>query len=348
MLRGDPLQGNLLLGVGHVGQVEEHVLAFVAVLAVALEAHHLAGDAGHGLLHGDLAGVEALLDVGAGGAVGGAALQQAQLDAANLGAGGGLHHGGQAGSQAAQLGMAEAVGAGGLGLGDEGSVGVVDALGDRHQAVLLLGVDPLHVGDELIHVEVHLGQVDQVGAVALLVGQSGRGGEPAGVAAHALDDGDHAGVIHGGIAIDLHHGGGDVLGRGGEARAVVGAVQVVVDGLGNAHHAAVIAHLGAVAADLVAGVHGVVATVVEEVPDVVLLEDLQNALVVGVVHVGVRNLVAAGAQGGDVLAVQGGLDDAVGGSVDDGRGAAGLADHGCADQGLVGHCIVTSKIKLQR
>ena len=90
----------------------------------------------------------------------GAALQQAQLDGTDLHAAqAGLDHVGQAGSQAAQLGMAEAVGAGGLGLADEGAVGIVDALGDGNQAVLLLIVYPLHVGQELVHVEVHLGQV---------------------------------------------------------------------------------------------------------------------------------------------------------------------------------------------
>ena len=37
--------------------------------------------------------------------------------------------------QTAELGMAEAVGAGGLGLGDEAAVGIVDALGDGDDAV---------------------------------------------------------------------------------------------------------------------------------------------------------------------------------------------------------------------
>ena len=193
------------------------------------------------------------------------------------------------------------------------------------------------------------------------------------VTAHALDHGDLALVVHGGVAVDLHDGGGDVLGRGREARAVVGAVQVVVDGLGNAHHAALIAVLQHELADLVAGVHAVVAAVVEEVAHVVLLEDLQDALVVGVVHIGVGQLIAAGTQRGgrgvlhvgkllgiflahvdqvvvqhaldavqraqdlgDVLILQRGLDRAVGGSVDDGAGAAGLTDDTCAFQ--LAHC----------
>ena len=79
---------------------------------------------------------------------------------------------------------------------------------------------------------------------------------------------------------------------------MVGAVEVVVDGLGHAHHAALIAHLLHVLGDLVAGVHGVVAAVIEEVADVILLEDLKNPLVVGVIHIGISQLVAAGTQSG--------------------------------------------------
>ncbi len=145
---------------------------------------------------------------------------------------------------------------------------------------------------------------------------------------------------------------------------MVGAEQVVVDGLGHAHDAALIARLLHILGDLVAGVHGVVAAVVEEVAHIVLFENLQDALVVSVVHVGIGNLIAAGAKlggggveqqlqllgillahviqlvvedtldtvgravdSGDVGAVQGGADDAVGAGVDDGSRAAGLTDN---------------------
>ena len=84
----DPLQGHLLLEVGHLGEVEQLGLAGVlAVLAGALEAHHLVGLAGHGGLHGGLAGQEGLVDVGLGGQMGAAALEQGQLNAPYLGAG---------------------------------------------------------------------------------------------------------------------------------------------------------------------------------------------------------------------------------------------------------------------
>ena len=63
----DPLHGDLLLEVGDVGQIEQDIVALVALgAAVALEADHLVGQTGQGGLHGDLAGVEGLGDVGAG------------------------------------------------------------------------------------------------------------------------------------------------------------------------------------------------------------------------------------------------------------------------------------------
>ena len=366
----DPLDGHLLLGVGHIGQGQQLGLADVlAVLIAALEAHHLVGDTIDGVLHSGHAAHDGLLDIGLGRQVGTAPLEEGELDAPDLGAGLLLDYLGQQGGQAAQLGVAEAVGGRGLGLGDEGAVGVVDALGDGHHAVALLLVDALHVGQELIHVEVHLGQVHQIGAGAVGGGQGGGASQPAGVAAHDLDDADHAGVIHSGILIDLHAAGGNILGGGGEAGAVVGSKQVVVDGLGHAHHAALIADLLHVLADLVAGVHRVVAAVVEEVADVILLEDLQNPLVVGVIHIRVRHLVPAGAQGrgggvlqqfqlcrvllahikqpvvqnaldavlraqdaGDAGVLQCRGDDAVGTSVDDGSRAAGLAENAGAFQ----------------
>ena len=144
---------------------------------------------------------------------------------------------------------------------------------------------------------------------------------------------------------------------------MVGAGEVVVDGLRDTHAAHFIAVSQHELGDLVAGIHGVVAAVVEEVANVVLLEHGENLLIIGLVLVGILQLVAAGAQrrGGGVLhqgqlvriflgkieqvvvqqthdavlhrvnirdhvALQRGLDRAVGGSVNDGRRAAGLAD----------------------
>ena len=187
--------------------------------------------------------------------------------------------------------------------------------------------------------------------------------------AHDLDDADHAGIVHTGVLIDLHAAGGDILGGRSEAGAVVRAEKVVVDGLGHAHHAALIADLLHIFGDLVAGIHGVVAAIVEEIADIVLFEDLQNALIIGIVHVGISHLIAAGTQrggggilqkfqlgrvllahvkqavvqnaldavlrtqnAGDIRVFQRGVDHAVYAGVDDRSGAAGLADDACAFQ----------------
>jgi len=363
-VRGDPLAREFLFKVRDVGELEQLCSAGIAVGAVALEADHVVGRALEHLLDGGLAGHKGFLDVGAGGAVRGAALQQRELDAADLGAGLFLHDVGERRGEAAQLGVAEAVGRGGLGLGDEAAVGVVDALGHGDDAVVLLLVAGGDVGDELVQIKVDLGQVDEIDAVLFFVRERGGGGQPAGVAAHALDDRDHAGVVDLGVARDFHDGGGDVLGGGGVARAVVGAVEVVVDRLGHAHDAAFVADLLHILGDLVAGVHGVIAAVVAEIADIILFEDFEDALVVGVIDIGVRDLVAAGAERGgrgigeqrqlggvlfvhdhefvvehaldavvcavdlgDGARVESGTDNTVGGCVDDGRRAARLTDN---------------------
>ena len=57
-----------------------------------------------------------------------AALEQGELYAADLGAGLLLDDGSEQRGEAAELGVAEAVGSAGLGLGDEAAVCIVDAL----------------------------------------------------------------------------------------------------------------------------------------------------------------------------------------------------------------------------
>ena len=239
----------------------------------------------------------------------------------------------------------------------------MDALGDGYHAIALLFINAVHIGQELVHVEVRFGEVYQVGARAVSGGQGSGASQPASVTAHNLDDADHSGIIDPGVLVDLHAAGGDILGGGGEAGAVVGSKEVVVDGFGHAHNPALVAHFLHVFADFVAGVHGVVSAVVEEIADVVLFENLQDALIVRIVHVRVLHLITAGAQGGgrsvfqqlqlggvllahveqtvvqhtfdavlraqdagDTGVFQSGADDAVGAGVDDRSGPAGLAE----------------------
>ena len=187
-----------------------------------------------------------------------------------------------AAGETAQLSMAETVGGTGLGLGDELTVGVMHALAHSDDAVAFLTVNTLHRLHELFHVKIRLRQVDEVGRAAGKSGERGAGSEPAGMAAHDLYDADHTGIVDVGVLVDLGAAGGDILGGAGKSGAVVGVVEVVVYGLGYAHNAALPAGPGHIAADFVAGVHGIIAAVIEEVAYIVLLEDIEDALIVSV------------------------------------------------------------------
>ena len=168
----------------------------------------------------------------------------------------------------------------------------MDALGHGDQQPPALGPLLLDGGQELLLVKVGLGQVHQVLAGHLAGKQGGCGGDPPGIAAHELHH-HHVDGQGGGVEGQLQGGHGGVLGRAPEAWAVVRHGQIVVDGLGDADDPQLIAGLAGQLVDLVAGVHGVVAAVVEKVADVEVFEALQHR---GVVSVG--ELPPAGAQGG--------------------------------------------------
>src|SRR5690606_26467909 len=127
-----------------------------------------------------------------------------------------------------QLGVTEGVG--GLGGGDVVAIGVDEAFADDDHAGLLAFEDALHVGDELLLGEGDLGEEDDVRGVVGVVatfGEGGTGGDPAGVAAHDLDDLHEVVLTHGlVVAGDLADRGGDVLNDGAVAGAVVGDGQV--------------------------------------------------------------------------------------------------------------------------
>ena len=116
--------------------------------------------------------------------------------------------------------------------------------------------------------------------------------------AHNLHHHDHAGIVDMRILIDLHHGSGNVFGSRGVAGAVIRAKQVVINGLGHAHHAAVVAYRLHIGADFMAGIHGIVAAVIEKVADIMPLEYLKNPPIVCIVLFGICDLIAAGTQRG--------------------------------------------------
>ena len=108
---------------------------------------------------------------------------------------------GEVGGQAAQLFVAEGVNGGVLRavFCDELAGGIVYTLGYGGYALAAPGVYGLYVLHELIKVKVTLRQVDEVGTFAAYIGKGGGCGEPAGVAAHYLDDAYHSGVVNAGV-----------------------------------------------------------------------------------------------------------------------------------------------------
>ena len=78
--------------------------------------------------------------------------------------------------------------------------------------------------------------------------------------------------------------------------AMVCSEEVVVNGFRNSHDAALVTDFLHIFTNLIAGIHRVVAAIIEEVAHVVLLEDFQDALIIGVIHIGISQLVAAGTQ----------------------------------------------------
>ena len=122
---------------------------------------------------------------------------------------------------------------------DHRALGRRGTLGD-HDDRRVVALEPrLDVLADLLDVERDLGDQDDVGAA----GHAGVQRDPAGVAAHDLDD-EGAVVRLGGRVqpVDRLHGDVD---RGVEAERVVGGVEVVVDGLGYADDVhAVLVQLG--------------------------------------------------------------------------------------------------------
>ena len=172
------------------------------------------------------------------------------------------------------------------------SVQAADPLGDGDQQTLSFGPGGLDVREHPVFVHQLFRQVGQHFAVGGPGRQRRGGGDPAGVPAHELQHHHMDGQARG-IQGQLTGGLPGVPGGGAEAGAVVRNVQVVVHGFGNADDLDIQAFLLGQLTDLVAGVHGVVAAVVEEAADVEFFQRLNDR---GIVRV--RQLPAAGADGG--------------------------------------------------
>ena len=130
-----------------------------------------------------------------------------------------------------------------------------------------------HVGQELLFVEGPFGHVHEVGRVLVAALGQGRGGrEPSGVAADGLVDRELVDLLHvAGQSAGLLHGQGRVSRRAGVSRCVVGGVEIVVDRLGHADAAKLVALPGREVSDAMDRIHRVVAADHEDSVDVVPL-----------------------------------------------------------------------------
>ena len=254
-------------------------------------------------IHGRAAHHERLVDIHAGGQMGRASLQCAELHGPGLAADLGAYHVGQIVGGAGELFVPKCVHVVRISrlLADIAAIGQLDALGDGHHHGVLLLQEISHLIHEIRNVEGKLRQENHIGTAAVLaLGQRGGAGQPAGVAAHDLDDRDQFLLIGESkpIADDLLGGGGDVLGRAPIARRVVRQSQIVVDGLRHAHEFLGLSRQDGVIGQLLDRVHGIVSADVDEALHVQLVEDLENLHVDLLVLVDGRQLVAAGAEKG--------------------------------------------------
>ena len=85
-----------------------------------------------------------------------------------------------------------------------GAVGGLDAFAGRNDHIGLAALQLVHLGKELVLIEGHLRQQDQIRAFAVVAARkAGRTGKPARMSTHDLGHGHAADVIHGGIPDDF-------------------------------------------------------------------------------------------------------------------------------------------------
>ena len=150
----------------------------------------------------------------------------------------------------------------------------MDTLGNCDNNIGVLLKSRSYVSEELVHIEVSLGEIYKIGSDSVYdSADSGSGGKPARITSHNFNDGYSLGGVNRAVANDLLHCGGDILCRRAEAGSVVGYNKVVVDGLGHAHDSHLVIVILQILGKLCNGIHRIVAADIEEVSDIIFLED---------------------------------------------------------------------------
>ena len=188
----DPVSGQLFHSVGDVSERREAGFAAVGIAFTAEQGDHLVGLTGDGRFDGGLSGEEGFVGVSSGAIGNGGTLSNAEFGGAGFNAGEiGFDEALQVFGGATELSVTERVG--GFSGGDIVAIGVHEAFADHDVAELLALERALHVGDELLRGEGHLGEENDVGRIVRVVaafGERGASSDPAGVAAHDFENGN--------------------------------------------------------------------------------------------------------------------------------------------------------------
>src|SRR5574343_788114 len=185
-------------------------------------------------------------------------------------------------------------------VGNQTAVGIGKAFGNSDRAIAVQLDAFIDTGQETLSIEVHFREQQDMRRLAGTFGsQATGGGNPTRVAAQHFHDKNlgrspgHRSHVVAGFA----NRGCDILGHRTEPRATISMRQIVVDRLRHPDANNGVAHLLGNLRHLPGGIHGIVAAVVEEVTDIVRLEYLDQALVLGLVLLKALQLVAAGTEG---------------------------------------------------
>ena len=177
------------------------------------------------------------------------------------------------------------------------AIGKMNSLGHRDNNVGVLFERRSYVSKELVHIEVSLGKVNEVGSDSVYYSSDcRRSGKPARITSHDLNDGNRLCGVYRAVANDLLHGRRDIFSRRSKSGRVVGNDKVVVDGLGNTDDSHLVIVSLRILGKLCNGIHRIVSANIEEVSDVVFLEYLKELFVNLVALSDLRKLLTARAE----------------------------------------------------
>ena len=154
----------------------------------------------------------------------------------------------------------------------------MDSFGNGDKYIFLFVINTKDVFNKLILIKDYLRQVYKVRAGTEFSCKGGASRQPACMASHDFYNGYLTGIVNSGILGNFHASGRNKLGRAAKTGAVVGAKEVVVYGFRNTNDAALVSHLLHITAYLVAGIHGVVSAVIEEIAHIIFFKDFQMRL----------------------------------------------------------------------